>query len=126
MGYLEVISYSELISIWKRGIRNGSVQRLPLLKKGVFSAALSYSRMIGRIVNPNLIRIVKSVADLIEKGLGQRIWSKGRGKILEMLRNKTLGLIFPSLKNWATDKGYLFWLGTEALFNSNKKTWLQC
>ena len=72
-----VISYSELISVWKRGMRNGTIRRLPPIKRGLFSAAIDYSRLFGVIRNGDLIRMLKGVADRIGKSLGQKIWEAG-------------------------------------------------
>jgi hypothetical protein len=117
---LDVISHAELLSLWKRGMRNGSLRRLPSIKRGLFSAAIDYSRIFGAIRNQELLRLLMGVADRIGKSLGQSIWDHGLRRALAQLRNERLRLIFP-VKQWINDDRYVLWLGTNIL---NKVKWV--
>jgi len=117
---LEVISYTDLLSIWKRGMRNGAFRRLPLLKRGLFRAALCYTRMIGRIINPRLVEMIKGVADRIGKGLGRRILERGMERALGFLKGRVCR-IFPAVRRWIDDNGYILWLGTDILV---RRSWI--
>jgi len=119
---LDVISHSELLSLWKRGMRNGAIHRLPVIKRGLFSAAIDYSRLFGVIRNMDLIRMLDGVAERIGKRLGRRIWDNGLFRAASFLKNSTIMRIFPSVRRWISQDDYVFWLGTD-LFN-NRRKWI--
>jgi len=117
---LDVVSHSELLSLWKRGMRNGAIQRLPVIKRGLFSAAIDYSRLFGVIRNTDLIRILDGVAEKIGKRLGRRIWDNGLFRAASFLKNSKIMRIFPSVWRWVNQADYIFWLGTALLNNMRK------
>lgn len=111
-----------MLSLWRRGQRNGTIRRLHYLKRGLFSAALEYSRMAGRIVNPRLVGIIEGVADQIKNTIGRRIFRFGLNLASAIVRNARVMRAFPLLRRWINDDSYVFWLGTDLL--ANKKAWL--
>ena len=117
---METISYADMLSLWRRGLRNGAMRRLPSLKRGLFSAALCYARMTGRIINPRLVEMIKGVADRIGKGLGRRILERGMERALEFLKGRVCR-IFPAVRRWIDDNGYILWLGTDILV---RRSWI--
>jgi hypothetical protein len=118
---LDLISYAEMLSLRKRGFRNGSIQRLPLLKRGLFNAALEYAKLNGKILNQKLVGMVRSIAEIFGKGLGQRISSHGMERAMAMFRNLKM-MAFPHLRRWINCDSYLFWLGTDLLVR--QRSWI--
>lgn len=110
------IGYSELLSLWKKGVRNGAVHRLGSLKKGLFRCALEYCRRLGPISNPRLIGAIKEIADRIRDTVGRRIWNRGLDLAHQWLGGK-VAAIFPAVKRWVCEDPFLFWLGTDVLVN---------
>ena len=93
---------------------------MPVLKRGLFSAALEYARMTGVIVNRRLIEMVKGIAERIGYGLGQRIFRHGLERATAFSRNLKMTRIFPTANEWANDGAYIFWLGTTLLEKQRK------
>jgi len=122
MGRLKIISYAELFSLWKRGLRNGSLRRMPRLKQGLLSGALAYARMTGAIVNSKLIASIKAIAVNIRLRLGERIFFGGLERASAFARNMKLMQTFKVVGKWINNYAYLFWLGTDSLVN--KRKWL--
>ena len=119
---MEVISHTELVSLWKRGMRNGALRRLSPIKRGLFNAAIDYSRLFGVIRNGDLIRMLKGVADRIGKSLGQRIWGSGLARAAYMIKNANIVRAFPSVLRWINQDDYIFWLGTHML--TRQRAWV--
>jgi len=111
---LEVVSYTDILSLWKKSLRNGSFRRLPLIEKGIFRAALLYAKMKGKIINPRLVGMIKGVADRVCKTLRQRIFQHGLNRARLMLSGKCYR-VFPVVRKWIDDDGYILWLGTDIL-----------
>lgn len=118
---MDVISHTELLSLWKRGMRNGTIRRLSPIKRGLFSAAIDYSQIFGVIRNRDLITLIKDVVERIGKSLSQRIWDRGLKRAQCQTNNARVNQIFPMVRRWINDDAYILWLGTEAL---NKNRWV--
>ena len=116
MRLTKTIGYSDLLSLWTRGTRNGAIRRLGSLKKGLFRCALEYCRRLGPISNPKLIGIIEGIADRIRDTIGQRIWRRGLDLAHQWLNGKVAAL-FPRVGRWLCEDPFLFWLGTDALVN---------
>jgi hypothetical protein len=110
---LEIISYTEMLSLWKHGFRNGAIRRMSLLERGLFSAALNYARMKGQIVNRKLIAMINGVANLIRKSVGREIFKLGLKKADFLIKNQKMVGIFPCILAWVNNATYISWLGTE-------------
>jgi hypothetical protein len=120
--FLKTISHTEMLSLWRRGLRNGAIRRLHFLRRGLFSAALEYSKIAGRIVNPKLVDMIEGVADQIRSTIGRRIFRFGLNQASAIVRNTKAMEVFPSLRRWINDDSYVFWLGTNLL--ANRRAWL--
>ena len=120
--FLKTISHTEMLSLWRRGLRNGAIRRLHFLRRGLFSAALEYSKMAGRIVNPRLVGTIEGVADQIRNTIGRRIFRFGLNRASALEGNTKAMGTFPSLRRWMDEDSYIFWLGTE-LF-AERRGWL--
>ena len=118
---LEFISYTEMLSLWKKGSRNGAIRRLPSLQRGLFSAALEYSRSIGTIVNQRLVGMVRGVAEKFGRSLGKRIFNHGVERATAMFKNVKMKA-FPNLRKWVNSDSYIFWLGTDLLVR--QRSWI--
>ena len=118
---MESISHAELLSLWKRGMRNGAFRRMPLLKRGLFSAALEYTRTVGTIVNQKLIGMIMALADRIGKSLGRRIFLHGLGRASGFIQNGSMMRAFSAVRKWINEDSFVFWLGTDMLA---RRTWI--
>jgi hypothetical protein len=118
---LDFISYAEMLSLHKKGSRNGTIRRLPSLQKGLFCAALEYARTMGNIVNQRLIGMIRSVAEKFCVGLGRRIFNRGIERAKEMLLNTKMRVFF-KLRKWIDCDSYIFWLGTDLLVR--QRSWV--
>jgi len=118
---LRTISHAEMLSFWKKGLRNGAIQRLDPVKKGLFSAALYYCRMKGRIFNATLINAVEGIIDRVLSTVGGRIQKKGIEQANKMSTNRKLIGNFPIIVEWLHEKTFTMWLGTNSL---NKGNWI--
>lgn len=107
-----------MLSLWKRGHRNGTIRKLPILKRALFSAALSYAKMKGKIINQKLLAIIKGVADQLKMSISRKIFARGLQKASEILKNPKIVRIFPPLREWVNDDAYVFWLGMEPTVRS--------
>ena len=121
VNWLDFISYAEMLSLHRRGSRNGTIRRLPSLQKGLFCAALEYARTMGNIVNKRLIEMIRSVAEKFGLGLGRRIFNRGIERATKMLLNPKMG-VFLKLRKWIDCDSYVFWLGTDLLVR--QKSWV--
>ena len=121
VNWLDFISYAELLSLRKKGSRNGTLHRLSSLQKGLFCAALEYSRTMGNIVNKRLIYMIRSVAEKFGLGLGRRIFNRGIERAAKMAQNPKMG-IFSLLEKWVDCAPYIFWLGTDLL--TRQRSWV--
>jgi hypothetical protein len=118
---LDFISYAEMLSLQKKIFRNGAFRGLPLLQRGLFSAALEYAKLYGKIVNQRLVGMVRGVAEKFGRGLGRRIFDRGMERATAMFRNMRM-VSFPHLKRWIDCDSYLFWLGTDLLVR--QRSWI--
>jgi hypothetical protein len=118
---LEFVSYADILSVWRKSLRNGSFRRLPLIEKGIFRAALCYAKMKGRIINPRLVGMIKGVADRVCKGLRRRMFEHGLNRAWNMLSGKCCKF-FPAVRKWMDDEGYILWLGTDILV---RRSWVR-
>ena len=110
------VGYHQLLSLWRRGNRNGSLRRLGSLKRVLLRCALEYCRRFGPVTSPRLIGAIAGIADRIADTVGRRIWRRGMDLAHRWLNGRVASL-FPSVRRWACEDAFLFWLGTDALVN---------
>ncbi|MDW7971362.1 MAG: hypothetical protein RMI53_05840 [Nitrososphaerota archaeon] len=108
------ISHEDLLSIWKKGFRNGSIKKFSHIERAFFRAAIYYSKIKGKIINPTLISKIKELADRVLKTIGTKIFEHGLNRAQRMLLGKTYK-IFPIIRKWINEDSYIMWLGTEIL-----------
>jgi hypothetical protein len=111
-----------MLALWRKGQRNGVLARLGHIKRGLFSAALEYSRMTGKIINPKLLEIIEGVADRIRNSIGRKIFRRGLDRARDLLNNAKVMRAFSVIRRWVNEGSYIFWLGTELL--TNRRSWL--
>jgi len=58
---MKVISHKDLLSIWNRCLRNGSLGKLSKIEKAFLRASIVYSKIKGKIINEKLIEKIESI-----------------------------------------------------------------
>ena len=109
------ITYKELITSFKKGVRNGNWRKLRFLDKALFRAAMGYAKRGRSIVNGLLVEKLLELAARLKETRGMRIFKRGYAKVVAMLdRGEEKGVFVwaPRLKDWLKDPSYVFWLGT--------------
>jgi hypothetical protein len=109
---MKVISHKDLLSIWNRCLRNGSLRKLSKIEKAFLRASIVYSKIKGKIINEKLIEKIESIINKIGKSLKEKIFERGLEKAWIMLKGKTYK-IFPIVRKWINEDEYIIWLGTE-------------
>ena len=109
------ITYKELFTNFKKGLRNGNWRKLRFLDKALYRAAMGYARYGRSIVNGMLVEKLLGLIERLKETKGLRIFKKGFEKAIEMLEKGEENGVFvwaPSLRYWLRDPDYVFWLGT--------------
>ena len=118
---MKIVSYADLLALWKKGLRNGTMQKLNYLKKGLFSAALAYTKLRNKIINPKLIVLIEGIADLIKNSIHEKIIKCGLERATRIIENPKIIKVVPEVRQWANCDSYIFWLGTDILV---KHSWI--
>ncbi|MDI6810876.1 MAG: hypothetical protein QMD80_04260 [archaeon] len=111
----KAITYKELLTNFKKGLRNGNWRRLNFLEKALYRAAMWYAKCSGSIVNGMLVTKLLGFIESLKETKGMRIFKMGFEKAVEMLEEggeKGVFVWAPRLKEWLRDPDYIFWLGT--------------
>lgn len=111
-----------MLYLWNKGKKNGALSRLGNLRRGLFSAALEYCRMMGKIAHPKLVELVEGIAEFIRNTVGRKIFRRGIDRASAMIQNTKLMKIFPFISKWIKSDMFVFWLGTDQL--SQKSSWI--
>ena len=109
-----MLTYEELFTGFKKGIRNGNWKRLRFLDKALYRAAMWYVKRGGSIVNKSLLENLSILVERLKETKGMRIFKRDFKSALEMLEKGEEKGIFvwaPELRNWLRDPNYIFWLG---------------
>jgi hypothetical protein len=112
-----MVKYSELLSYFRKGLRNGNWHRLSHRRKGLYRAVLIYTNVRGEIVNSKLAAMVLSIVEKLRKTRGAQIFKVGLEKAKRILSTYGKNGVFewcPQLKEWLRDPDYIFWLGLSA------------
>jgi len=112
---MRMLSYEELFTNFKKGMRNGNWKRLGFLDKALYRAAMWYVKRGGSIVNKSLLENLSILVERLKETKGMRIFKRGFRKAIEILNKSEEGGVFtwaPQLKYWLKDPDYIFWLGT--------------
>jgi len=108
------ITYEELFTGFKKGLRNGNWRKLRFMDKALYRAAMWYAKR-RCIVNGELMEKLLGFIEKLKETKGMRIFKRGFEKAVEMLEKGEEKGVFawaPSLKKWLKDPDYIFWLGT--------------
>jgi hypothetical protein len=111
-----MIIYNELLTGFRKGLRNGNWRKLSGLEKALYRASLGYSRFYGEILSELLVSKLSVLLDKLKATAYARIVKRGFEKAVELL-SKGEGIFAwaPSLREWLKDPDYVFWLGTGGL-----------
>jgi len=108
------LTYKELITSLKKGLRNGNWRKLRFLDKALYRAAMGYAKHGRSIVNEKLVEKLLELVARLKETRGMRIFKRGYAKAVAMLdRGEEKGVFVwaPRLKDWLKDPDYIFWLG---------------
>ena len=111
------MKYAELLSYFRKGLRNGNWHRLSHRKKGLYRAVLVYTKAKGEIVNSKLAAIVLSIVEKLRETRGAQIFKVGLEEAKRVLRTYGENGVFewcPELRDWLENPDYVFWLGLSA------------
>ena len=109
------ITYEELLTSFKKGVRNSNWRKLNFLDKALCRTAMWYLKRGGDIVNGKLVEKLLGLVEKLKETKGMRIFKRGFEKAVEMLERGEENGVFawaPSLRYWLKDPDYIFWLGT--------------
>jgi hypothetical protein len=115
------LSYEELLDKLKKGMRRGNWWKLNRRERGLYLAAMAYTKpkKKGEKVRDILSRmVVEKLLAIIEKLMetrGMRIFKRGFERAVDLLvKGEKNGMFvwYPRLKDWLKDPDYIFWLGT--------------
>ena len=109
------LTYNELFTNFKKGLRTGNWRKLRFLDKALYRAAIGYAKRGGSIVNGKLVEKFLGLIERLKETKGMRIFKRGFEKAVEMLERgeeKGVFLWAPKLREWLRDPDYIFWLGT--------------
>ena len=114
-GVMQILSYEELLTSFRKGLRNGNWRRLNPLDKALYRASLWYVKHSGSIINAALVEKLLALVKRLKETKGKRIFKRGFKKAVEMLEKYEEKGIFAwasRMRGWLKDPDYIFWLGT--------------
>lgn len=108
------LKHNILLSVFRKGLRNGTWRRLSPLDKAFFKAAIAYSKLKGRIVNLTVLKKVLGVVEKLISPLKREVWRRGLEIAHYMSRLYEERGVFSwcsRLRYWLSDPEYIFYLG---------------
>jgi hypothetical protein len=111
-----MFTYKELLTNFRKGLRNGNWRKLSRLEKALVMASLWYSRVQGAIINEMVVGKLSVLVDKLKATSGARVFKRGYEKAVELL-SKGEGIFAwaPPFREWLKDPDYVFWLGAGGL-----------
>ena len=110
------LTYTDLHTNFRKGLRNGNWRKLRRLEKALFQASLWYSRRQGTIINELVVDKLSVLVEKLKVTKGARIFKRGYKKAAALLsKGECVFAWAPSFKAWLKDPDYVFWLGTGGL-----------
>ncbi|MBO3839669.1 MAG: hypothetical protein QXN75_02070 [Thermoproteota archaeon] len=106
--------YKDLAKVRFKAFRNGNWRRLKVVEKAFFNASLCLAKLRGKIINPSLIKAVKTIVLKLLQVPANMIMqlAKKRASLLYRLyENNGVFKWAPHIKKWLKEPQYLFWLG---------------
>ena len=70
-------SYTELLNLFRKGLRNGGWRRLDRLEKAFYRATLWYAKVKGEILNSKIISMLLGIAEKLRETLNVKIFRVG-------------------------------------------------
>jgi hypothetical protein len=111
-----MFTYKELLTSFRKGLRNGNWRKLSRLEKALVMASLWYSRVHRRVVNEMLVSKLSTLMDKLKVTSGARVFRRGYEKAVELLsKGESVFAWAPSLREWLKEPDYIFWLGAGGL-----------
>ena len=115
--HTQMISYKDLFTSFRKGLKNGNWRRLKFMDKALYRAAMEYANrgQRGCVVNGKLVEKLRGLIEKLKETNGMRIFKRGLDKAIELLETSAEKGVFvwaPSLRYWLKDPNYIFWLGT--------------
>jgi len=113
---INMLTHTQLISYLKRGIRNRNWHKLERIEKALFRAAIEFTKIKNKIINPNLISILTQIIrkliltpslQIVKKGLELAKWK------MKIYEENGVFTWCPKLKQWLKTPTYIAWLGLE-------------
>ena len=110
------LTYTDLHTNFRKGLRNGNWRKLRRLEKALFQASLWYSRRQGTIINELVVGKLSVLVAKLKATKGARIFKRGYEKAAALLsKGESVFAWAPSFKAWLKDPDYVFWLGAGGL-----------
>jgi hypothetical protein len=110
------LTYTDLLSNFRKGLRNGNWRKLRRLEKALFQASLWYSRRQGTIINELVVSKLSVLVAKLKATKGARIFKRGYEKAAALLsKGENVFAWAPSFREWLKDPDYVFWLGAGGL-----------
>ena len=103
-----------LLTSFRKGLRNGNWRRLSRLEKALYMALLWYLRVKGAIINEGMVKKLSVLMAKLKETSEAKVFRRGFKKAVELLNKGKDGGIFawaPSLNEWLKGPDYIFWLG---------------
>lgn len=109
-----MLTYSELIKIQQKGVRNGAWRKLSCLDRSFFRVSILYSKLKGKIVNNYILVMLKDIIERLvltfrEKTI--KISFERTRKMIETFEERKVFGWAPEFKTWINQPEFLFWLG---------------
>jgi hypothetical protein len=107
-------SYEDLVKVRLKAFRNGNWRRLKVVEKAFFNASLCLAKLRGRIINPSLIKAVKTIISKllqVPKNMIMQLAKKHASLLYRLYENNGIFKWAPQIKKWFKEPQYLFWLG---------------
>lgn len=117
-------SYKDLAKVKIKAFRNGNWRRLKTVEKAFFNASLCLAKLRGRIINPSLVKAVKTIISKLLQVPADMIMqlAKKRASFLyQLYENNGVFKWAPHIRKWFNEPQYLFWLGVSQI---NLKSYL--
>ena len=116
------LTYTDLLSNFRKGLRNGNWRKLRRLEKALFQASLWYSRRQGTIINELVVDKLSVLVEKLKATKGARILKRGYEKAAVLLsKGENVFAWAPSFRDWLKDPDYVFWLGAGGLRIGTRK-----
>ena len=110
------LTYRCLVSVFRKGLRNGNWFRIELSERALVRCALWVARIRGSICSMRLMVQVLAVLLRLVRSCRSRIMDAGSRRARAMLQeyDRNMNSVFgwvPRLREWLHDPGYVRYLG---------------